>query len=63
MAVTAGGPAGEAGIAGRRHVLSIDGTLTPDSQTLIDAVAAHQPGDMVQIKVQHQDGTDGDATR
>jgi S1-C subfamily serine protease len=57
VAVTAGGPAATAGIAVGDIVLSIDGTLTPDTQTLIDAVAGHHPGDKVQIKVQHQNGT------
>jgi S1-C subfamily serine protease len=57
VAVTSGGPAASAGIAVGDIVLSIDGTLTPDSQTLIDAVAAHRPGDTVKLKVQHQDGT------
>ena len=38
-------------------VLSIDDTLTPDTATLIEAVAAHHPGDVVKLKVQHQDGT------
>jgi putative serine protease PepD len=57
MAVTAGGPAGKSGIGVGDTVVSIDGTLTPDSQTLIEAVAAHHPGDVVQLKVQHQDGT------
>jgi putative serine protease PepD len=57
VAVTAGGPAATAGIAVGDIVLSIDSTLTPDSQTLIDAVAGHHPGDTVKVKVQHQDGT------
>jgi putative serine protease PepD len=57
VAVTNGGPAASAGIAVGDIVLSIDGTLTPDSQTLINAVAAHRPGDTVKLKVQHQDGT------
>ena len=57
VAVTAGGPAATAGIAVGDIVLSIDGTLTPDTQTLINAVAAHHPGDTVSVKVQHQDGT------
>jgi len=57
MAVTAGGPASKAGVAVGDIVLSIDGTLTPDSQTLIETVAGHHPGDSVQIKVKHQDGT------
>jgi S1-C subfamily serine protease len=57
VAVTAGGPAQQAGVVVGDIVLSIDGTLTPDTQTLIEAVAGHHPGDKVAIKVQHQDGT------
>jgi len=57
MAITTDSPASTSGLAVGDTVLSIDGTLTPDSQTLIEAVAAHHPGDAVQIKVQHQDGT------
>jgi putative serine protease PepD len=56
VAVTAGGPAAKAGVVVGDIVLSIDSTLTPDSSTLIDAVAAHHPGDVVTIKVQHQNG-------
>ena len=57
VAVTSGGPAAKAGIVAGDIILSIGTTLTPDSETLIDAVAAHRPGDTVQIKVEHQDGT------
>lgn len=57
VAVTAGGPAQQAGIVVGDVVLSIDGTLTPDTQTLIEAVAKHHPGDTVKLKVQHQDRT------
>jgi putative serine protease PepD len=57
MAVTSGGPAAKAGISVGDTVVSIDGSLTPDTQTLIEDVAAHHPGDSVQLKVQHQDGT------
>ncbi|MGA3029707.1 MAG: trypsin-like peptidase domain-containing protein [Candidatus Limnocylindrales bacterium] len=57
VAVTAGGPAATAGVVVGDIVLSIDSTLTPDGTTLIDAVAAHHPGDVVKLKVQHQDGT------
>jgi S1-C subfamily serine protease len=58
VAVTAGGPAATAGIAVGDIVLSVDGTPTPDSQTLIELIAAHHPGDVIKIQVQHQDGTD-----
>jgi S1-C subfamily serine protease len=55
--VKSGGPAAAAGVAVGDVVLSIDDTLTPDTATLIEAVAAHHPGDVVKLKVQHQDGT------
>ena len=58
VAVTAGGPAATAGIAVGDIVLSVDGTPTPDSQTLIELVAAHHPGDVIKLQVQHQSGTD-----
>ena len=57
VALTAGGPAAAAGAQVGDVVISIDSTLTPDSQTLIDAVAAYHPGDTVKLKVQHQNGT------
>lgn len=56
-AVSAGGPAAKAGLVVGDVVLSIDGTLTPDSSTLVEAVAAHSPGDAVQLEVKHQAGT------
>jgi S1-C subfamily serine protease len=58
VAVTAGGPSAKAGIVAGDVVVSIGSTLTPDSATLIDAVAGHKPGDVVQIKVQHQNGSE-----
>jgi S1-C subfamily serine protease len=57
VAVTAGGPADKAGLVVGDVVLSIDGTLTPDSATLVAAITAHKPGDTVQLGVQHQSGT------
>ena len=57
VAVTAGGPSDKAGIVAGDMVTSVGSTPTPDSQTLIDAIAGHHPGDVVKITVQHQDGT------
>jgi S1-C subfamily serine protease len=57
VAVSAGGPAAKAGLVVGDIVLSIGDTLTPDSQTLVEAIAAHHPGDTVQLHVQHQNGT------
>jgi S1-C subfamily serine protease len=55
--VQSGGPAAKAGLVVGDLVVSINGTPTPDSATLIEAVAGRHPGDVVTLKVQHQDGT------
>jgi putative serine protease PepD len=57
VAVTAGGPADKAGLVVGDIVLSIDGIPTPDSATLVSAIATHKPGDTVKLQVQHQSGT------
>ena len=57
VVVTAGGPAQQAGLVVGDVVLSVDGTAIPDTQTLIEAIAKHRPGDVVKLQVQHQDGT------
>jgi putative serine protease PepD len=57
VALTAGGPAAKAGLVVGDVVISIDGTAIADSQTLIETVAAHRPGDKLAVKVQHQDAT------
>ncbi len=56
VAVVAGGPADQAGLLVGDIVLEIDSKATPDSGTLIEAVAAHHPGDTVKLKVQHRAG-------
>ena len=56
-AIVAGGPAEKAGLVVGDIVVDIDGKVTPDSSPLIEAVAAHHPGDAVKLKVQHADGT------
>ena len=57
VAISSGGPASKSGLVVGDVVMSIDGTATPDSATLIEAVVAHQPGDTVKLDVQHQNGT------
>jgi S1-C subfamily serine protease len=57
VAVVAGGPAKTAGIVVGDVILSIDGKATPNSSTLIEATAAHHPGDTVQLSIRHQTGT------
>jgi S1-C subfamily serine protease len=56
-AVSAGGPAANAGLQRGDLVLTIDGAAIPDSSTLIDIVAAHRPGDVVKLEIQRQDGS------
>jgi S1-C subfamily serine protease len=56
VAVTAGGPAQLAGLEVGDIVLSVDGTTIPDTQTLIETIAKHHPGDVVKVQVQHQGG-------
>lgn len=57
VAISAGGPADKAGLVVGDIVLEIDSKATPDTSTLIEAVAAHHPGDTVKLKVQHRAGT------
>jgi putative serine protease PepD len=57
VAMTAGGPAQQAGFVVGDVILSVDGTAIPDTQTLIETIAKYRPGDVVKIQVQHQDGT------
>jgi S1-C subfamily serine protease len=55
-AIATGSPAAGTGLQVGDVVLSIDSTLTPDAQTLVDTVASYKPGDVVQVKVTHQSG-------
>jgi S1-C subfamily serine protease len=55
--ITTGGPAAASGLKVGDIVQSIDGTATPDATTLVEVVASHHPGDVVQVKVLHQDGS------
>jgi putative serine protease PepD len=57
VSVVPGGPAATAGLVAGDTVTAIDGTKVPDSSTLIEAVAADKPGDVVKLSVTHQDGT------
>ena len=49
--VTGGGPAGRAGLRSGDVVTALDGTTVTDSTDLVAAVAAHQPGDEVELTV------------
>ena len=53
----AGAPAATAGIVAGDVIVAVDGTPTPDSQTLVDLMVTHHPGDVVKMSVEHQDGT------
>ena len=55
QAVSAGGPAANAGIRDGDTILSVDGTAVNDADDLGGAVRAHQPGDAVSI-VLERDG-------
>jgi putative serine protease PepD len=57
VSVQAGSPAAKAGLVAGDLITAIDGTQVPDSSTLIEAVAAHKPGDVVKLTVEHQNGT------
>jgi putative serine protease PepD len=57
VSVVPGDPAATAGIVAGDVIISLDGTSTPDSQTLIELMANHHPGDVVKAEVQHQNGT------
>ena len=49
--VTAGGPADKAGIRAGDVILAIDGRPVTDPDELIVAIRAHEPGDVVELKV------------
>ena len=49
--VTPGGPAANGGVRAGDAITAVDGTKVADSNGLISAVAAHQPGDHVSVTV------------
>jgi S1-C subfamily serine protease len=57
--VTAGGPAAQAGLVVGDVITAVDSTPTPTSDDLGALLASKQPGQMVTVKVTHQDGTSG----
>jgi S1-C subfamily serine protease len=57
VSVKPGAPAATAGIVAGDVIVAADGTPTPDSQTLVDLMLTHRPGDVVKMSVQHQNGT------
>ena len=57
VSTVAEGPAATAGVVAGDVILSIDGAATPDSSSVGSEMAKLQPGDVVPVQVQHQDGT------
>ncbi|HET9623129.1 MAG TPA: PDZ domain-containing protein [Kofleriaceae bacterium] len=49
--VTADSPAEAAGLRGGDLITAIDGNNIPDCNVLLDAITAHAPGDIIQIRV------------
>jgi S1-C subfamily serine protease len=58
--VTADGPAAKAGVEARDVVTKIDGKDVTDPQQIVDAVAAHKPGDKLALTLLHR--ADGKTT-
>jgi len=55
--VTAGSPAEKAGLKQGDIITAIDGKTLQSPQELVDAIAAHKPGEQITLKVQHQNDT------
>ena len=56
ISVTAGGPAAKAGIKAGSVITSVNGTPTPDVQSLSAALAGLRPGDVAKVGVTTADG-------
>ena len=55
--VTSGGPADKAGLMAGDVITAVNGTPTPDTQTLSSVLAGLHPGQTVSVAVTHSDGT------
>ncbi len=55
--VDKGGPADRAGITADELITELDGKPTPDQPTLASILAALQPGQQVDVKLEQRDGT------
>jgi putative serine protease PepD len=62
VSVTPGGAADKAGIKADDVILSVNGTRTPTTTALAEALAALKPGQRVSMEIQHPDGTKATAT-
>jgi S1-C subfamily serine protease len=51
VSVTAGGPAAKAGVKPGDVIVAVAGQPTPDSAALQSVLAAHKPGDRVQLRI------------
>ena len=56
VAVTSGGPAANAGITAGSIITAVNGTPTPDVQSLAAALVSLQPGDVATVSVTTADG-------
>ena len=56
ISVTAGGPAAKAGIKAGSVITSVNGTPTPDVQSLSAVLAGLRPGDTAKVAVTTADG-------
>ena len=56
--VIPGGPADEAGLEPGDVILSIDGVRVDGADELIIAIRAHEPGEVVELEVQRDDGSE-----
>jgi len=56
-AVTAGGPAAKAGLRAGDVITAVDGTATPDAQTLSTVLANTRPGQSVKVSITRSDGS------
>ena len=57
VAVTPGGPAAKAGLRAGDIITAVDGTATPDVQTLTGVLANARPGQSVKLSVTRSDGS------
>ncbi len=57
VSVVRGAPAATAGLVAGDVIVGVDGIAIPDSATFVETMVTHHPGDVVKLKVQHQDGT------
>jgi S1-C subfamily serine protease len=60
--VPVGQPAANAGVVAGDVVTAIDGQLIQDGQSLVDAVGARQPGQVIRISLMHVNGDSGETS-